>query len=106
MVRVTYVQPDGRSEAFELEAGLSVMQGATRNGVAGIDADCGGACSCATCHVKIDPNWAGLVGPPNDIEAEMLDSASDVDETSRLSCQIKLTQELDGLIVFVPAQQH
>jgi 2Fe-2S ferredoxin len=56
--------------------------------------------------VKIDPNWAGLVGPPNDIEAEMLDSASDVDETSRLSCQIKLTQELDGLIVFVPAQQH
>lgn len=106
MVKVTYVQPDGDRRTLELAVGISVMQGAIAEGLPGIDADCGGACACATCHVKIDAEWSALAGPPNAIEAEMLDSAPNVDTRSRLSCQIKLTTELDGLVVHVPASQR
>ena len=106
MVTVTYVQPDGSSRALELEVGTSVMQGAVAEGLKGIDAECGGACACATCHVWIHPRWLPVVGPPNKIEAEMLDMAAGADERSRLSCQIVLTTELDGLVVDLPASQH
>lgn len=106
LVKVTYVQPDRSSQTLELEVGTSVMQGAVAEGLKGIDAECGGACACATCHVRIDPRWLPIVGPPNKIEAEMLDMALGADERSRLSCQIVLTPELDGLVVNLPASQH
>lgn len=106
MVKVTYVQPDGDRRTLELEVGSSVMRGAVAEGLRGIDADCGGACACATCHVKIDAAWSPRVGPPNAIEAEMLDSAPNVDTWSRLSCQIQLTPDLDGLVVYLPSPQR
>jgi 2Fe-2S ferredoxin len=82
------------------------MQGAVAEGLRGIDAECGGACACATCHVKIDAAWSARVGPPNAIEAEMLDGAFNVDASSRLSCQIQLTPDLDGLVVYLPSAQR
>lgn len=106
MVKVTYVQPEGSSLTLELELGTSVMQGAVAEGLKGIDAECGGACACATCHVRIGPRWLPMVGPPNRIEAEMLDMAVGADERSRLSCQVVLTPGLDGLVVDLPASQH
>jgi len=106
LVKITYVQPDGDRRTLELEVGSSVMQGAVAEGLKGIDADCGGACACATCHVKIDAAWSARVGPPNAIEAEMLDGALNVDTSSRLSCQIQLTHDLDGLVVYLPSPQR
>jgi 2Fe-2S ferredoxin len=106
MAKITYIQPDGTSETLDVPIGSSVMEGAVKNGVAGIEADCGGACACATCHVKVSPEWTAIVGPPGEIEADMLDGAVDVDERSRLSCQIELTAELDGLVVEVAATQR
>jgi 2Fe-2S ferredoxin len=82
------------------------MRGAVAEGLKGIDAECGGALACATCHVKVDAAWTARVGPPNAIEAEMLDSATNVDALSRLSCQIELTADLDGLVVYVPSAQR
>ncbi|GCA49395.1 ferredoxin-6 [Sinorhizobium sp. KGO-5] len=81
------------------------MENAVRNSVPGIEAECGGACACATCHVYVDEEWKGRVGPPNDIEKDMLDFAYDVRENSRLSCQIKLSEAIDGLKVEVPERQ-
>jgi 2Fe-2S ferredoxin len=106
LVKVKYVQPDGSSRTLDLEVGTSVMQGAVAEGMRGIDAECGGACACATCHVKIDPRWLPIIGPPKKIEAEMLDMALGADERSRLSCQIVLTPELDGLVVDLPSSQR
>jgi len=105
MVRVTFVEPDGSERALDGDQGFSVMEVAVRNGVAGIDADCGGACACATCHVYVDPDWFGTVGAPGDMEKDMLEFANEPRETSRLSCQIRLTAALDGLRVAVPASQ-
>jgi 2Fe-2S ferredoxin len=90
----------------EVAAGWSVMEGAVKNLVPGIDADCGGACACATCHVHVDPAWAGKLPPKQDMEETMLDFAQELEPTSRLSCQIKVTQALDGLIVRLPKSQH
>jgi 2Fe-2S ferredoxin len=81
------------------------METAIRNSVPGIVAECGGACSCATCHVHVDEAWTAKVGPPSPMEEDMLDFAFDVRPTSRLSCQIKVTDELDGLIVHTPEKQ-
>ena len=81
------------------------MQGAVNDGVPGIDATCGGACACATCHVFIDPDWLAAVGTPNEQEAEMLDFADDRRANSRLSCQIMVGEALDGLVVRLPASQ-
>ena len=89
----------------EVDNGLSVMQGAVNNGVSGIVAECGGACSCATCLVHVDEKWFPVVGPPSPEEEDMLDFAFEVKPTSRLSCQIKVTQALDGLIVRTPSYQ-
>ena len=81
------------------------MEGAIRNNVPGIDADCGGACACATCHVYVDDDWVDKLPPPELEENDMLDTAHDLQENSRLSCQIKVTEELDGLIVTTPERQ-
>ena len=106
MVKVTYVQPDGSQRTLDIPPGLSVMEGAVKKNLPGIDADCGGACSCATCHVKVDPSWTAVVGPAGVLEEEMLDMAPDVEPHSRLSCQIKLTTAMDGLVVAIPSSHR
>jgi 2Fe-2S ferredoxin len=105
MPKITYIEHDGTERPVDAEVGATVMETAIRNSVPGIVAECGGACSCATCHVHVDEAWSGKVGPPSPMEEDMLDFAFDVRPTSRLSCQIKVTDELDGLIVRTPAQQ-
>jgi 2Fe-2S ferredoxin len=105
MVKVTYIESNGTEHTLEVAEGLSLMEGAVKNNLKGIDADCGGACACSTCHVYIDPQWASVVGKPNANEEDMLDFAFDVKETSRLSCQVRLTTELNGLVVRLPAKQ-
>jgi len=106
MVKVTFVEPDGSERTLDGDQGFSVMELAVRNGVAGIAADCGGACACATCHVYVDPAWLATVGAPGDMERDMLQFASEPRENSRLSCQIRLTAALDGLKVTVSDSQH
>ena len=101
MPSVTYVQPDGTKQEIEVPVGYSVMEGATMNGIPGIEAECGGACSCATCHAYVDPAWAARLPAMEDLEDAMLDSANERRETSRLTCQISVTEELDGLTVTV-----
>jgi 2Fe-2S ferredoxin len=103
---ITYVEHTGREHRISLQPGVSLMQGAIANGVPGIDADCGGACACATCHVHVDDAWLAKTGDKSAMEESMLDFAEGVDDNSRLSCQIKVTDELDGLIVRMPESQH
>ena len=105
MAKITYIEDNGTVHETEGETGATVMETAIRNGVPGIVAECGGACSCATCHVYVDENWSDVVGGPSPMEEDMLDFAFDVQPTSRLSCQIKVSDELDGLVVRVPARQ-
>ena len=105
MPKITFIEHDGKTRTVDAPVGTTVMENAIRSGVPGIVAECGGACSCATCHVHIDEAWMGKVGPPSPMEEDMLDFAFDVRPTSRLSCQIKMTDELDGLVVRTPAQQ-
>ena len=105
MPKITFVDFEGTERVIEGTIGDSLMEAATTNDVPGIDADCGGACACATCHVYVAQEWTSVVGKPEDLEAEMLDVAEDVKENSRLSCQVKLTQEMDGLIVTTPESQ-
>ncbi|MBB3772845.1 2Fe-2S ferredoxin [Angulomicrobium tetraedrale] len=105
MPRITYIDAAGTERTVEAQAGATVMEAAIRNGVPGIDAECGGACACATCHVYVDEAWVARVGEPGPMEEDMLDFASEVKPNSRLSCQIKLSDALDGLIVRTPAHQ-
>ncbi|HLL28340.1 MAG TPA: 2Fe-2S iron-sulfur cluster-binding protein [Xanthobacteraceae bacterium] len=105
MPKITFIEHDGNKRTVDAEVGSTVMENAIRNGVPGIVAECGGACSCATCHVHVDEAWKEKVGPPSPMEEDMLDFAFDVKPTSRLSCQIKMSDELDGLVVRTPAQQ-
>lgn len=105
MVKITYIEQDGKAHEVDVAEGMSVMEGAVNNMVPGIDAECGGACACATCHVYVDPAWTDKVGPRSEMEEDMLDFAFDVRENSRLSCQIPATDELDGLVVRVPEKQ-
>jgi len=104
--KVKYIEHNGKEHEVDVPVGWSVMEGAVKNLVPGIDADCGGACACATCHVYVDEAWAGKVTPKHDMEETMLDFAQDLEPTSRLSCQIKITPELDGLVVRLPKSQH
>lgn len=101
MITVTFVEPDGSVREVAGAEGSSLMELAVKNGVAGIEAECGGACSCATCHVWIDEAWVARVGQPKDMEESMLEFADGVRPNSRLSCQIRTTVELDGLKVQV-----
>lgn len=105
MVKVIYIESDGTTHELDGEPGMTVMELAVKNGVPGIDADCGGACACATCHVVVDPEFAEKTGEPNPMEESMLDFASEREETSRLSCQITLEPALDGLVVRLPEFQ-
>jgi 2Fe-2S ferredoxin len=105
MPKITYIEHDGTRHTVDAELGSTVMETALRNDVASIVAECGGGCTCATCLVHVDAAWSAIVGPPSDEEEEMLDSAFEVKPTSRLSCQIKVTDALDGLIVYTPAYQ-
>jgi ferredoxin, 2Fe-2S len=106
MAKITYIEHNGTVHEIEVKTGLSVMEGAVKNNIPGIDADCGGACACATCHVYVDPEWLDKTGKPAAMEESMLDFAEAVQENSRLSCQIKVTDELDGLVVRLPESQH
>jgi 2Fe-2S ferredoxin len=106
MPKVTYIQPDGVETTLDARDGDSVMETAVKNGVRGIVAECGGACACATCHVFVDEAFAAKVGEPGDLEDDMLDgAASDRQPTSRLSCQIKMSADLDGLVVRIAPEQ-
>jgi 2Fe-2S ferredoxin len=105
MAKITYVQPDGNSQTVVAETGMTVMEAAKKNLIAGIEAECGGACACATCHVYVDEAWRDRVGKPSAMEEDMLDFAFDVRDESRLCCQIKVVDTLDGLVVRVPAKQ-
>lgn len=106
MPKITYVEFGGDTHEIEVGVGVSVMEGAVKNGVPGIDADCGGVCACATCHVFIDPAWQGQVGAPGEVEDEMLDLVDGRNEGSRLSCQIVVDETLEGLVVRMPENQH
>ncbi|MCJ8518166.1 2Fe-2S ferredoxin [Pseudorhizobium tarimense] len=105
MTKLTIVAFDGTRYDLDAANGSTVMENAVRNSVPGIEAECGGACACATCHVYVDEAWADRVGPPSPMEEDMLDFAYEVKPTSRLSCQIKVADDLDGLVVNVPERQ-
>ncbi|TXS95867.1 2Fe-2S iron-sulfur cluster binding domain-containing protein [Parahaliea maris] len=105
MPSITFISHDGVEKEVHVAPGTSVMQAAIDNAVSGILADCGGACSCATCHCYVDEAWKEKVPAAEDIEAQMLDFVMDPEENSRLSCQIVVSEELDGLIVRLPASQ-
>ncbi len=105
MPKVTYIEYDGTAHEVDVPVGWSAMEGAISNSVPGIEAECGGACSCATCHVYVDPAWAEATGSPDAIEQGMLESAYELRENSRLSCQIQVTDELDGLVLRLPEMQ-
>jgi 2Fe-2S ferredoxin len=106
MAKILYITHDGKEFAAEVAPGWSLMEGAVKNRVPGIDADCGGACACATCHVYVDPAWAPALPPKSDIEEAMLDFALVTAPNSRLACQIRVTSDLDGLVVRIPVSQH
>lgn len=106
MPQVTYILPDGSETTLEARDGDSVMETAVKNGIKGIVAECGGACSCATCHVFVDEAFTDVVGGPGDLEDDMLDGAAcDRRDTSRLSCQIKMCADFDGLRVEIAPKQ-
>lgn len=105
MPTVTYIQANGESHEVELDVGTSLMQGAVDNMIDGILAECGGCCSCATCHCYIEESWQDKVDPASEMETDLLDCVTDPKDTSRLSCQVKVTDALDGLIVHLPESQ-
>ena len=105
MVNITYVEFNGTEHVVDVEEGLTVMEGARDNGIPGIEADCGGACACSTCHVYVDPSWTGKLPEKEAMEEDMLDFAFEPKENSRLTCQLKVGPELEGLVVRMPEKQ-
>jgi 2Fe-2S ferredoxin len=105
MVNVTFIEHDGSEHTIQAKPGNSLMQAAVSNSVPGIDADCGGSCSCATCHVYVQEKWIDKVGTVNPTEEAMLSLSTDRQANSRLSCQIQLSEDLDGLVVNTPEFQ-
>lgn len=105
MTKLTFIEADGTQIEADAQPGMSVMQVAVNAGIAAIAAECGGACACGTCHCYVAPEWADKLPPAQDDEADMLDFVIDPQETSRLSCQIEVTPEMDGLVINVPASQ-
>lgn len=105
MVKINFIDHAGTTRTVEVETGATAMEAAIRNAIPGIDAECGGACACATCHVYVDDAWREKVGEPTPMEEDMLDFGYDVRPNSRLSCQIKITDELDGLVLITPERQ-
>jgi 2Fe-2S ferredoxin len=106
MPKVTYIEHDGTHHEIEVPVGDSVMRGAVYNGVPGIDADCGGECACATCHVYVAPAWLAHTGEQGEMERSMLSFGASTRDNSRLACQIRVTEALDGLVVNLPDGQH
>jgi 2Fe-2S ferredoxin len=105
MPHITYVEHDGQEHPVDIPVGDSIMEGAVNNGIPGIDADCGGVCSCATCHVYISKEWAPILAEKTEVEESMLEFASQVREESRLSCQLRVDERFEGLIVRMPEAQ-
>ena len=106
MAKVTFIEHDGAEHVIEVAPGWSLMEGAVKHLIPGIDADCGGACACATCQVYVAPEWQAKLAPKSEMEETMLDFAQDVRPNSRLSCQIAVPPALDGLVVRTPKSQH
>ena len=105
MAKITFITHDGKEHVVEAQNGTTVMENAIKNSVPGIEAECGGACACATCHVYVEEEWLPVTGGPDVMEEDMLDFAWEGKPNSRLSCQIKVVDELDGLVVRVPEKQ-
>ena len=105
MPKITYIEHDGKTHTIEVASGLSVMEGAVQNNVPGIDADCGGSMACATCHVYVKEEWFNKLPKKEDGEEDMLDMAFEPKKNSRLSCQLMVSEQLDGLIVDLPEKQ-
>ena len=105
MAKITFIEQSGSKMTIEIDNGLTVMEGAVQNNVPGIDADCGGSMACATCHVYVNEDWYGKIKPPDSGEQDMIDMAYEPKKNSRLSCQIIVTDELDGLKVNIPSKQ-
>ena len=105
MAKITFVDHNGESRSIDVENGATVMEAAIRNSIPGIEAECGGACACSTCHVYVDDAWREVVGEPAPMEEDMLDFAYEVKPNSRLSCQIKVTEAMDGLVLRTPERQ-
>ena len=105
MPKITYIENTGNSKTIEVANGLSVMEGAVQNDVSGIDADCGGGMACATCHVYVNEEWKDKLPAKEDGEEDMLDMAFEPKQNSRLSCQLVVSDELDGLVVNIPSKQ-
>ena len=105
MTKLTFITHGGERYDIDAANGATAMETAIRNSVPGIDAECGGACACATCHVYVDPDWTEAVGEPEAMEEDMLDFAFEMKPNSRLSCQIKIREALDGLILRIPSRQ-
>ncbi len=105
MPKITYIEHKGKSHTLEVANGLTVMEGAVQNNIPGIDADCGGSCACATCHVYVDEKWFDKLPKKEISEEDMLDMAFELKPLSRLSCQLTVSDELDGLVVKMPSKQ-
>ena len=105
MVKITYIEHSGKSHTVEVANGLTVMEGAVQNNIPGIDADCGGSMACATCHVYVKDDWFNKINEKSEGEDDMIDQAYEPKKISRLSCQITISEELDGLEVNLPEKQ-
>ena len=105
MSKITYIDNEGNSKTIEVENGLSVMEGAIQNNIPGIDADCGGSMACATCHVYVEEKWLNKIPKAEDAEVDMIDMAFEPKKNSRLSCQLIVSDVLDGLTVTTPSKQ-
>ena len=105
MAKITYIEHNGKSHTVDVSNGLSVMEGAVQNNIPGIDADCGGSMACATCHVYVEEKWLNKIQKAEEAEEDMIDMAFEPKKNSRLSCQLIVSEELDGLIVTTPSKQ-
>jgi len=105
MAKITYIEHNGKSHTVEVATEMSVMEGAVQNNIPGIDADCGGACACATCHVYVEEKWIDKLSKKEEAEQEMLDMAFEPSKFSRLSCQLTVTDDMDGMVVKMPSKQ-
>ena len=106
MPKITYIDSEGNQKTIEVAKGLTVMEGAVQNNITGIDADCGGGMACATCHVYVKEDWLNTLEKTEDAEQDMIDMAFEPKKNSRLSCQIIVKEELDGLVVTTPSKQN
>ena len=105
MPRITYIEHNGTEHTIDVAVGLTVMEGAVQNNVPGIEADCGGACACSTCHAYVNADWVEKLPAREDMEEDMLDFAYEPNARSRLTCQIQVTPEMDGLVLRLPEKQ-